>query len=259
MPMAVAPMCVEIPPRYCPLPTAVHPDTKLLQERGAKWLNSFGLCTQGHQRTRMLGNDCAGFYGRIMPEASTDRLQLAVDWFFLALVLDDINCDEGAASILLGPFVELAAKMLQLLEAPTATVSSEHDVFILPAQDIAHRAWQMGTPTQIRRAIDAYRAWCFGVLWEFGLRSMSTHPSVNDYAYMRQHTAGGLSTVCWTEIIDGNEIPEPELSSPAVRALTEIALTTSFLDNDLFSYGKEMWVALTDQLDTGNNLNLVEN
>ena len=69
--MAVAPMCVEIPPRYCPLPTAVHPDTKLLQERGAKWLNSFGLCTQGHQRTRMLGNDCAGFYGRIMPEAST--------------------------------------------------------------------------------------------------------------------------------------------------------------------------------------------
>src|SRR5437588_196675 len=130
--MAVAPICVEIPPRYCPLPNAAHPDTDLLQERGAQWLNGFGLCTDDEHRTRMLGNDSAGFYSRIMPKAPADRLQLAIDWCFLGFVFDDVRCDEGTASTRFGPFVELAAKAVRVLEYPSATVGSDHDVFIPP-------------------------------------------------------------------------------------------------------------------------------
>lgn len=249
---------IDIPPRYCPLPSALHPSVASLQSRGAQWLNGYGLCTEDRQRARMLGNDCGGFYGRIIPDANIDRLQLAVDWCFLGFVLDDVMCDEGSPSASIGPFADLAAKSLRVLEVPTAEVGDAKDVFIPPARDIARRTKAMATPTQVRRAVDAHRAWYFGVLWEFGFRSTKTYPAIDDYAYMRQHAAGGLSTICWLEIIDGAEIPESEMSSPQVRAVSELALTTAALDDDLFSYGKEQWIARADPAKTDPNLNMVD-
>ncbi|HEU5023440.1 MAG TPA: hypothetical protein VFV01_00825 [Spirillospora sp.] len=76
---------------------------------------------------------------------------------------------------------------------------------------------------------------------EFAHRKSGRTPALNDYAHMRQHTAAGAATLAFTEIIDGEEIPPEEMESPAVRALAEIA--TAAFDDDLFSYGKEMWQA----------------
>jgi len=249
---------VEIPPRYCPLPTATHPQEDLLAEHGAAWLNGFGLCTAEDQRTRMRGNDCAGFYGRIMPKAPADRLQLAVDWCYLMFAFDDNNCDEGPASTATGEFVDLAARVVRVLEAPDAFMGGVGDVFLPPVRDLALRGRGWGTATHIQRAGDGHRAWCLGVLWEFGCRSMDVTPSLNDYAHMRQHTAAGIATTCWMEIIDGAEIPDREMNSPAVRALAELAFTTAGWDDDLFSYGKELWFAGREQVPTRCKLNLVD-
>src|SRR5215217_470986 len=249
---------IEIPPRYCPLPTATHPQAGLLSERGAAWLNGFGLGTSADQRERMLGNDCAAFYGRIMPDAQADRLQLAVDWCYLMFAFDDINCDEAPASTSIGNVVALAARVMRVLEAPEAAMGGVGDLFLPPVRDLALRGRAWATDTQIRRVIDGHRAWYFGVLWEFGFRSGGITPSLNDYAHMRQHTAGGTATTCWMEIIDGVEIPDRELASPAVRALAELAFTIAAWDDDLFSYGKELWFAEREPTPSRCKLNLVD-
>ncbi|GAA3433970.1 terpene synthase family protein [Kutzneria kofuensis] len=90
-----------------------------------------------------------------------------------------------------------------------------------------------------------------------GASSRDVTPSLNDYAHMRQHTAGGLATTSWIEIVDGAEIPAAELDSPAVRALSELAFTIAAWDDDLFSYGKETWFA---RRETPSNckLNLID-
>lgn len=250
---------IEIPPRYCPLPTATHPGAAELAERGGTWLNGFGLCTSEAQQTRMRGNDCSGFYGRIMPHAPTERLQLAVDWCYLMFAFDDINCDEGPASTQTGEFVDLAARVTRVLEVPDSDMGNRANLFLPPVRDLALRGREWGTPTQIRRVVEGHRAWYFGVLWEFGQRVRDVTPSLKDYAHMRQHTAGGTATTCWMEIIGGAEIPDREMDSPAVRALAELAFTIASWDDDLFSYGKETWFASQSKQEaSGCRLNLVD-
>ena len=256
--MSDAVIRVHIPPRYCPLPTAVHPDADRLAEIGGKWLNGFGLCTSEDQQARMRGNDCSGFYGRIMPNAPTERLQLAVDWCHLMFAFDDINCDEGPASTQTGDFVDLASRVTRVLESPDSDMGNRSNPFLPPVRDLALRGREWGTATQIRRVVEGHRAWYFGVLWEFGQRVRNVTPSLNDYAHMRQHTAGGTATTCWMEIIDGAEIPDREMDSPAVRALAEMAFTIASWDDDLFSYGKETWFAREQAEGAQCKLNLVD-
>lgn len=256
--MSPSSLTVEIPPRYCPLPTTTHPGSDKLAEGGAAWLNGFGIGTSEAAAQRMRGNDCAGFYGRIMPHAPVERLQLAVDWCYLMFTFDDICCDEGPASTRTGQFVELAARMLRVLEAPSYHPGKRADPFLPAVRNLALRGREWGTDTQVRRVVEGHRAWFFGVLWEFGQRVRNVTPSLDDYAHMRQHTAGGTATTCWLEIINGVEIPGHEMDSPAVRALAELAFTIAAWDDDLFSYGKELWFDQVQPTASQCRLNLVD-
>jgi Terpene synthase family 2, C-terminal metal binding len=247
-----AELLVLLPPRYCPLPVSTHPDAELLEHRGALWLERYGLAGP-----RLYANDCAGFYGRMMPDAVTDRIQLPVDWCFLMFAFDDINCDEAPDSA--GrQFVDLATRVLRVIEAPTSELDPRADVFLAPVRDLALRARDIATPTQIRRLVDGHRAWYLGVMWEFSWRGMGRTPSLNDYAHMRQHTAGGLATTSWIEIVNGVEIPSEEYDSPAVRALSELAFTIAAWDDDLFSYGKDQWFARRQATPSECKLNLLD-
>ncbi|MEU7136607.1 glutamate dehydrogenase [Streptomyces sp. NPDC046261] len=261
---------VEIPPRYCPLPSAEHPDADRLNARAAAWVNGYGLCRGGAQRVRMTGNDCAGFYGRIMPRAPAGRLQVAVDWCVLMFAFDDLHCDEGPASVRAGDFSGFATRLLRVLEAPgtapgmapgtapgTAPGGSVAP-FLAATGDLAARCRAEGTPVQVRRVVEGHRAWFLGVLWEFGCRLRDRTPSLDDYAHMRQHSAAGTATTSWMEIIDRAEIPGWVMDSPAVRALDELALTIAAFDDDLFSYGKERWLAARDPRPSRCRLNLID-
>ncbi|MGK5553373.1 terpene synthase family protein [Actinomadura kijaniata] len=246
---------VELPPRYCPLPAARHPDEARLAQRTQAWIDGFGIALTPRQQVRMRGNDCPGFYGRIMPTAPTERLQLAVDWCTLMFLFDDAQCDEGPASTDPHQFTTLAAGILRTLETPTAGTLTG-GLFDAPVQDLARRTHQWATPVQARRGVEGHRAWFFGVLWEFAHRLADRTPALNDYAHMRQHTAAGTATLAFAEIIDGQEIPAAEMEAPAVRALTEVAITTAALDDDLFSYGKELWQAARTPTPSRCRLNL---
>ncbi|MFE9751109.1 terpene synthase family protein [Saccharothrix saharensis] len=234
---------VELPPRYHPSPAVRHPDEAVLARRTAEWITGFGLALSPRQLDRMRGNDCAGFYGRIMPQAPADRLQLAVDWCTVMFHFDDVHCDEGPTDRRLGPLTDLATRIARVLERPGTPRDGLGDALLAPVRDLAHRAGRWATPTQVRRCADAHRAWFLAVLWEIGHRAAGSTPALNDYAHLRHHTAAGAATLAWAEIVDGEEVPDRELSAPAVRALTELALTTAAFDDDLFSYGKELWIA----------------
>ncbi|MFI9812643.1 terpene synthase family protein [Saccharothrix variisporea] len=245
---------VELPPRYCPLPPARHPDEAVLAQRTSDWITGFHSLSS-HQLDRMRGNDCPGFYGRIMPNAATDRLQLAVDWCTVMFHFDDAHCDEGPPARRLGPLTDLATRITRVLDVPDTPPAG--DPLLAPVRDLARRAARWATPTQRRRCVEAHRAWFLAVLWEIGHRAAGSTPRLDDYAHLRQHTAAGAATLSWAEIVDGEEIPERELTAPAVRALTELAFTTAAFDDDLFSYGKELWVAHTEGT-SPSGLSLVE-
>lgn len=72
-------------------------------------------------------------------------------------------------------------------------------------------------------------------------------PGLDDYLSMRLHSAGGEPTYAMLEIANGIDVPAVEMDSPAVCALTEMAILVAALDNDRHSYAKEADRGQTDQ------------
>jgi hypothetical protein len=61
-----------------------------------------------------------------------------------------------------------------------------------------------------------------------------------EYTALRLQTAGGAPTIALLEIANGPEVPGAEMDSPAVRALTEMAIMIASWDNDLHSLHREL-------------------
>jgi hypothetical protein len=139
----------------------------------------------------------------------------------------------------------MAARLQRSLELPGPTPAA--DRFAAALSDIGARFRQLCAPVQVRRFVDAHRAWLFGVGWQVANRASGGLPGLDDYLTMRLHSAGGEPTFAMLEIANGLEVPGPEMDAPAVRALTEMAILVAALDNDRYSFRRESLRLQTDQ------------
>jgi hypothetical protein len=132
----------------------------------------------------------------------------------------------------------MAARLQRALECPVPTAGD--DVFAPALHDIADRFRQLGTPVQFQRFVAAHRGWLTGVAWQIANQARGRLPDLDDYVTMRLHSAGGEPTLAMLEIANRQEIPAAEMDSPAVRALTEMAILVMSLDNDRHSLIREL-------------------
>ncbi|MFG6201211.1 terpene synthase family protein [Nonomuraea sp. JJY05] len=144
------------------------------------------------------------------------------------------------------------------LESPTAGLLPPENPFTGPVIDLAERLHSLATPTQRRRLVDAHLSWYLGVAGERAARQQQLTPTLNDYLYTRLLYVAGFSTIAWLQVSQLDDIPDTEINFPAVHALTEMASMVAALDDDLFSYGKELWHASRHPQTTGPILNLVD-
>ncbi|WP_274564880.1 terpene synthase family protein [Streptomyces spiramyceticus] len=241
--MRDAPALPEQPAFYCPIETAIHPDVNLLEQTADNWLAEHSLYRTPYERATVLGSNAAEFFGRLTPTAPTDRLQTAVNWCYWGFAFDDARCDAGPANYDTARFVDLASRLLRLLETGTC---AEPDRYAAALYAIAHSVQQIATPTQFRRWTEAQRAWLLGVSWQISNDYRKHVPSVSDYLSMRMHACGAGPCTAMIEIVNGINVGDP-LDTPPVRALTELTWTIGGIDNDLMSYRKEAQHAQTGQ------------
>lgn len=86
----------------------------------------------------------------------------------------------------------------------------------------------------------AQRAWLLGVAWQIRNQSRAVTPTLNDYIAMRINSAAGEPVTSMIEIVNDLDIPENDMTNPAVRACTEMSRMLASLDNDLHSYAKDI-------------------
>ncbi|GAB2713203.1 terpene synthase family protein [Nocardia thraciensis] len=134
-------------------------------------------------------------------------------------------------------------RIIRILEVPTAGVLDSEHPFAGAVQDLARRLHRAAYPEQVRRLADAHTTWLMCVGWEIPATYRDVRRPVNDYLFTRMMYAAGAPTLCWLQIAEGELIPEAEITSPPVRALTEMASAVAALDDDLYSYGKDLWFA----------------
>ncbi|HKG38148.1 MAG TPA: hypothetical protein VKB25_04100 [Conexibacter sp.] len=247
-----------VPPVYCPIAPALHPDVELLQTRALQWMTSCGFGADTIQRGLVAGTDSAEFFARITPAGHLEPMQAAVDWCYLMFVFDDRWTETSSSAAACGEFVAFSSLLLRVLETPGNDLRIAHPV-VEPARDIATRLRRRATDTQWVRWVEAHRAWFDGVAWSLALESPGVMPDLDTYVAMRLHSCAGPAVTAFIEIANGEEIPADELDAPAVRALTEMTWAIAAWDNDLVSHGKEVWLLERDHADAATRpLSLIE-
>ncbi|HEX2316527.1 MAG TPA: terpene synthase family protein [Thermomonospora sp.] len=236
---------MELPPIFCPLEPATNPARAAVERRAVAWIDRMGLCADPRERAWVVGTDSADFYARFAPEADEDRLLAAALWVYWGFAFDDARCDAGHYSDRPAEFVPMAFRLQRALERPVP--ADADDVYARALRDIGERFRRTGTAVQFQRFAAAHRAWLTGVAWQISNQARGHMPDLDDYLTMRLHSAGGEPTFAMLELADGPEVPAAEMESPAVRALTEMAILVAALDNDRHSLRKELGRRHADQ------------
>ncbi|XVQ15471.1 terpene synthase family protein [Spirillospora sp. CA-255316] len=228
---------LELPPVFCPLEPAINPAWRRVERRAVERIDRWGICADARERRRVVGTNSAEFYARFAPHAGEEGLLAASLWVYWGFAFDDSRCDVGYYSDRPSEFVPMAARIQRALECPHSAVGD--DAYARALQDIAARFLAGGTAVQFQRFVTAHRAWLTGVAWQIANQSRGRLPGLEDYLTMRLHSAGGEPTFAMLELADGAEVPAAEMDSPAVRALTEMAIMVAALDNDGHSLLRE--------------------
>lgn len=224
-------------PFYCPIPEAVHPRAAEADRDALAWAERMGLAADDRQRTLLRHTNSADFYARFAPYADYDGLRIAVRWVCWGFVFDDRRCDRGRFSDDPRAFPPMAGAVQRAMDAPWCRAVD--DRYARAAQDIVRSIYELRTPTQARRFTDAHRGWLFSVTWQVANNARGHMPDLDEYTALRLQSAGGAPTIALLEIANGPEVPGAEMDSPAVRALTEMAMLVASWDNDLHSYARE--------------------
>ncbi|MFI0743395.1 glutamate dehydrogenase [Streptomyces sp. NPDC021100] len=257
--MSVPEITVKLPPLYFPMPLRCHPKVALLEQRGLDWMDRFGFCRTPARRARVAGTKTAHFFAYLCPDADPDLLQAAVDWGYLMFVFDDRHCDEESSDDGFS-FLDLSVRIVRTLEAPDAAVLDPQHPFTAPVLDLAWRVHRTVSPTLVRRLADSHRSWYHGAAWDLAARSRALVPNLNDYIFTRMLYVASFTTLTWFQLSEPDTIADEDLFAPAVQSLTEMAGTVAAIDDDLYSYGKELWFTRRSSAPTfpGNMINVCQ-
>ncbi|WP_143261690.1 glutamate dehydrogenase [Allokutzneria sp. NRRL B-24872] len=236
---------VQLPPMYFPAALKAHSRIDVLEERGLAWMARYGFCADPVQETRVRDSRSAHFFGYLCPMADVERLQPAVDWAYLMFVFDDVPGDGDPGSML-----DFAVRIVRTLEAPDADVLPRDNPFSAPIIDLATRVHRSCSPEHVRRLADSHLKWLLGASWEI-VAAKRSEQSLNDYLSARVMYAGAEPTFTWCQLSEAAVVAEREITSPRVRALTEMTGVVAAIDNDLYSRGKDLWVMRSQPEFTG--------
>lgn len=229
---------LPIPPFYCPLPGALHPQWEAVNRRSVEWLEEFGLFESRRQYERLVDTRVGELVGRVSPRGGPEALQVAADFYQWLFAFDDAYCDEGALGSRPEALVVELARILRAAEAP-GNAAPDGEGYLAALRDLRLRLDRIATPVQTNRWVEALRGYFFFQVWEAANRSRGTIPTLDEYTVARMQSGAVKATMMLLDVAEGYELPAAEMDHPLTRALTEMACTVIDWDNDIASHHKE--------------------
>ncbi|MFG2194235.1 selina-4(15),7(11)-diene synthase [Streptomyces sp. NPDC048639] len=226
-----------VPPVYSPIPPAIHPRHKVIDDRTAAWAVQFGIGSE-ELRTKLVRHDIGTFAARILPEGREDVISLLADFILWLFGVDDGHCEEGDLGNDPSRLVAELSRLLRVAQNPDVPML-EGDPLAEGLRDLSRRMSRHGTPGQVVRWVDALREYFMSVVWEASHRSSGTVPDLNDYTLMRLYDGATSVVMPLLEMGHGYELQPHERDDVTVRAVAEMAYFIITWDNDIFSYHKE--------------------
>ncbi|GAA0465555.1 hypothetical protein ABZ951_13850 [Streptomyces sp. NPDC046215] len=235
-------------PFYCPVPPAVHPRLREIDNASVDWMLDQELDTSPHQRQRLTRCDFGGLTARTMPYGQAGPLTVVAKLHSVLFSFDDAVCDESGATA--HGLARATSRIMRVLEAPVPSWpdDSPHAAAL---RGVRRELAAHATPRQLRRWTEGMRVYLSSLVWEAACRRDRALPSVNDYTAMWMRAIGMAPSTALMDIAGGYELHDRDLDRPEVKALTEMTWTLVAWDNDFYSRNKEIQRA-------GDNLNLID-
>lgn len=238
----------EVPPFYCPRPKAVTPLMEAAQRHALEWLDSVGLSRDPAlliKTTDVRPHQIMGFAASLAHDEEAFRAAICfVAWIFLA---DDTFFDSREAAR--NDPLEAAWQIVDAFEAPDAAGRVKEHPLITAARDAGRRLRASSTPAQYGRLVHAVRSWCMAALRMAAARRRAAPPSEDHYLAMRVDDSAYAAAWLLIEMCGREPVPDNEYHAPASLAAFKSAGLSLVLDNDLYSYRRE--------LDEPHQLNIV--
>ncbi|MFE6894634.1 terpene synthase [Streptomyces sp. NPDC057694] len=230
---------LPVPPFFCPLPSALHPDWEKVNLRSVEWLESFGLFDSVHQYERLVDARVGELVGRVSPRGRTEAIQVVADFYQWLFAFDDAYCDEGALGTRPDLLVVELARFLRAAEVPGRPLRDGETGYLAALRDLRLRLEEIATPAQLNRWVEALRGYLYFQVWEAANRSRGEIPALDDYAVARLQSGAVKATMTLLDVAEGYELPAADMDHPRTRALTEMACAVVDWDNDIASHHKE--------------------
>ncbi|MCS7483773.1 hypothetical protein ACFFQW_46415 [Umezawaea endophytica] len=233
---AVRTAAPEVPPLYCPLPSAVHPLAADIGRRSIAWLDELGVLEQEGLRENLIRTRAAEWACRIAPFGNEERLQIVSDWTHLGFAIDDCRFDAGA---LVGQPEVLIPLMMRLMPNLDHPEVAADDPFSAGFRDLSARARAAAPAAVVRRWVEGNMEWFFAVACLTSYRVSGSMPSLADYVNLGPRDRAMRLTGSLIEIAEGTYLPDEDRERPEVRAATQAANMLVTIGNDLYSLSKE--------------------
>lgn len=229
-------MTCSLPPLWCPLPPARHPDWVQLDRDAVGFVSEQGLYCSDDQLRRLASTRVGDLVARVSPHGHRPALQVATDFYLWLFAFDDAYCDEGALSNDPGGLCLETSRILRAAELRTYAGGNRYAHALA---DISRRLDATATCVQNARWREALRGYFHFQSWEAEYRRRRETPPLEEYVVARLQS--GAVKVCFTllDITDGYELPADEFETPLMRGLMEMACAVIDWDNDIASYTKE--------------------
>lgn len=249
---------ITLPPLYCPGAAGVHPEAAALAARGMDFMARHGFCETEADRIGTANIDAGNFVAHWFPDVYLDtaRLQVVTDLLYLEFRLDDLRYEHlgpGDAAI----SIALMTQHLRVFEFPQAFPVESLEQFNRAAQEISHRVYTQSSPTQAVRLKRGLYRFFVGLLAESVALHSEVPPTLEEYMPIRMATVGALFMIDVMGFVCQETVPGREWDTRKVEAAGCAGMFVAMCDNEMFSRGKEQWLASRRELGNRRPANII--
>ncbi|MFJ1757128.1 hypothetical protein [Kitasatospora sp. NPDC088134] len=197
-----------------------------------------GFSSDAERRRRLLAIGAHEFVCRIAKDAEgTAGLELVSQWLCSMLTLDD-EWDTGRLSRNPSRVLTIAATLLAVINSANSH-PHESDLYVASVRDVFHRAREWAPALAVKRWADSQLESFMGAATVVAYRTEGRTMTLAEYLTIGPLDRGSRSCIDVIEVCERTAIPQSQLDSPRVHALTQAAKFLVLVSADLYSYRRE--------------------
>ncbi|QFZ19956.1 terpene synthase family protein [Saccharothrix syringae] len=237
-----AALTTPIPPGllsfYCPFEPTTHPAVDTVERLALDWVDRAGFRPTPKEWARAVATRCAHFTCRVLPPSTDlDLLVAATCWVHWLFAFDDAYCDTSPMPSDPVTLTLVCHQAERAFEHPDWRFGSP---FPEAMRDLGRRFRALADVSVVNRMGQALRTTLSGMQWQAAVDARGRRFDTSNYLVLRRRTGGAELVSHWLQLARDAPLPTEWLELPAVAALAEMAGTIGGLDNDRYSYAREV-------------------